>query len=155
MSYSPPFNNSNPVKNSGNLHIYYANKPFKHWKKRWLQLQDQQLAIYQDSFYKRLERTININNYRVSITNSNDSISHKGYSFKLYDPDATSTKPIYLAADSKSSMTQWINALRLSASLTNDVLVDPYFDSNLHSIDTNPESDYNGWMKNNGSRSQY
>ncbi|CAF0762595.1 unnamed protein product [Adineta ricciae] len=150
-----PNYSSNPVKNSGNLHIYYANKPFKHWKKRWLQLQDQQLAIYQDSLYKRLERTININNYRVSITNSSDSISHKGYSFKLYDPNATSTKPIYLAADSKSSMTQWINALRLSASLTNDVLVDPYFDSNLHSIDTNPESDYNGWMKNNGSRSQY
>ena len=32
---------------SGVLHIYYANKTFKHWKKRWLHLQDQQLAIYQ------------------------------------------------------------------------------------------------------------
>ncbi|UJR26496.1 hypothetical protein I4U23_007823 [Adineta vaga] len=146
---------SNPVKNSGNLHIYYANKPFKHWKKRWLQLQDQQLSIYQDSLYKRLERTININNYRASVTNSNDSISHKGYSFKIYDPNSTNTKPIYFAADNKSSMTQWINALRLSASITNDVLVDSYFDPNLHSIDTNIELDYNGRMKNNGSRSQY
>ena len=35
------------VENSGVLHIYYANKTFKHWKKRWLHLQDQQLAIYQ------------------------------------------------------------------------------------------------------------
>jgi hypothetical protein len=35
------------VEKSGVLHIYYANKTFKHWKKRWLHLQDQQLAIYQ------------------------------------------------------------------------------------------------------------
>lgn len=106
------------VERSGILYIYYANK-FKHWKRRWLHLQDQQLAIYQgkncilfkylfyilllkqnasdsstvffiffclyskDSHYKRLENTINIRNYRVSITSPTDSISHKGYTFKV------------------------------------------------------------------------
>lgn len=34
------------VEKSGVLHIYYANKTFLHWKKRWLHLQDQQLFIY-------------------------------------------------------------------------------------------------------------
>ena len=38
---------SSLVEKSGILHIYYANKTFKHWKKRWLHLQDQQLSIYQ------------------------------------------------------------------------------------------------------------
>ena len=38
------------VEKSGVLHIYYANKPFKHWKKRWLHLQDQDLSIYQGKF---------------------------------------------------------------------------------------------------------
>jgi hypothetical protein len=41
----------NLVERSGILHIYYANKTFKHWKKRWLHLQDQQLSIYQGKDY--------------------------------------------------------------------------------------------------------
>jgi hypothetical protein len=41
------------------------------------------ISIYKDSRYKRLEETINVENYRVSITNSYDSISHKGYTFKV------------------------------------------------------------------------
>ena len=40
------------VEKYGPLHIYYANKPFKHWKKRWLHLQDQQLSIYQGKIYR-------------------------------------------------------------------------------------------------------
>lgn len=104
------------MEKSGTLHIYYTNKTFKHWKKRWLHLQDQQLNIYQgendyfiamfilyiitktkrkfisngfefsskDSRYKRLENAINIKNYRVSITNTTDLISHKGYTFKVF-----------------------------------------------------------------------
>ncbi|CAF3711258.1 unnamed protein product [Adineta steineri] len=148
-------NRTDLVKNSGSLHIYYANKTFKHWKKRWLQLQDQQLSIYQDSFYKRLEKTIHIQNYRVSITNSYDSISHKGYTFKIYNPYSSNEKPIYFAANTKQSMTQWINALRLSASIINDVPVETYFGTDLHSIDSNTELDYNGWMNNNSSKTQY
>ena len=92
---------NNLVEKSGILHIYYANKTFKHWKKRWLHLQDQQLSIYQgkvfktshatqsdqivfaDAHLKRLENLLNIKDYRVSITNSDDSISHKGYTFKV------------------------------------------------------------------------
>ncbi|CAF2305453.1 unnamed protein product [Rotaria sp. Silwood2] len=119
-------NRTNLVERSGILHIYYANKTFKHWKKRWLHLQDQQLSIYQDSRYKRLENTINIKNYRVSITNPIDSISHKGYTFKIYDSNSTNEKPIYFSAESKQLMTQWINALRLSASIANDLLVESY-----------------------------
>ena len=42
---------TNLVEKTGILHIYYANKTFKHWKKRWLHLQDQQLAIHQGKTY--------------------------------------------------------------------------------------------------------
>lgn len=41
-------------------------------------------SLFKDSHYKRLERTINLRNYRVSVTNSNDSISHKDYTFKVF-----------------------------------------------------------------------
>ena len=36
-----------------------------------------------DSRSKRLEKTIDITNYRVSITNPSDAISQKGYNFKV------------------------------------------------------------------------
>ncbi|CAM4796236.1 unnamed protein product [Rotaria magnacalcarata] len=155
MLFSSDYRRTNLVEKSGILHIYYANKTFKHWKKRWLHLQDQQLAIYQDSRYKRLENTINIKNYRVSITNPGDAISHKGYTFKIYDPNASNEKPVYFSADSKQLMTQWINVLRLSASIANDLLVEPTFATDLHPIDTDSESDYNGSMNINSSRSPY
>ncbi|CAF4843639.1 unnamed protein product [Rotaria sp. Silwood1] len=153
--YYLQLNKPNLVEKSGILHIYYANKTFKHWKKRWLHLQDQQLSIYQDSRYKRLENTINIKNFRVSITNPIDSISHKRYTFKIYDPNLTNEKPIYFSANNKQLMTQWINALRLSASIANDLLVEPNFATDLHPIDTDNESDYNGSMNINNSRSSY
>lgn len=47
---------TNLVEKSGILHIYYSNKPFKHWKKRWLHLQDQQLSIYQGNIYLKTIR---------------------------------------------------------------------------------------------------
>ncbi|CAF0777747.1 unnamed protein product [Rotaria sordida] len=148
-------NRINLVERSGSLHIYYANKTFKHWKKRWLHLQDQQLTIYQDSHYKRLENIINIKNYRVSITTPIDSISHKRYTFKIYDPNSINEKPIFFSADNKQLMTQWINALRLSASIANDLLVEPNFATDLHPIDTDNESNYNGSININNSRSLY
>lgn len=93
-----------------------------------------------DVQHKHLENIINIKNYRVSTTNSDDSISQKPYTFKvldkkkkfqietlniqIYDPNSPYKKPFYFAADSQQSMTQWINALRLSASIANDLLVE-------------------------------
>ena len=57
------------IEKSGVLHIYYANKPFKHWKKRWLHLQDQQLAIYQGKFSIVHRRFIFISLLQIRVTN--------------------------------------------------------------------------------------
>ena len=43
------------------------------------------LLLLTDYRRKRLEKSVNIENFRVSITNPSDSISQKGYSFKVGD----------------------------------------------------------------------
>ncbi|CAF0733801.1 unnamed protein product, partial [Didymodactylos carnosus] len=114
-------NGQNLVEKNGILHCY--TKGFRPWKKRWLILQDNLLTIYSDSRHEHLENIIDLKSLSISITSKNEPISSKGYAFKIYDPEEPLVKPLYLAADCKSAMTQWINALRLSSSIVNDILI--------------------------------
>ncbi|XP_074595971.1 uncharacterized protein LOC141851085 isoform X2 [Brevipalpus obovatus] len=92
--------------------LYRLEGGIKQWKRRWFVLGDYCLFYYKDVNEGRTLGSVLLPSYRVSpCKSSEDGIARK-YAFKL---EHQNMKTYFLAADSKESMDQWMQALSLAS----------------------------------------
>ena len=86
----------------------------KQWKRRWFVLGDYCLFYYKDLKEEKLLGSLLLPSYRVSVCDSSEDGITRKFSFKL---EHHNMKTYFLAADSKESMTQWMNELNLASNM--------------------------------------